>query len=379
MKKKIFAMIFAFVLVFSSAIFLSAENTYAKDEKTFVLKKEDGTVLGQYDEIRDGWDEKTILGMMKKTDSKGNYIIEVTGDYEFTENFRALISGLNITFTSKEGINATLTSGNNMPHFVLKDGNYTFKNIILEGKDGSNGGGIYTHDDNQSITITLDTGTVVKNCNYINNSNFYRPIVIRDNNSGNSKLIINDGVTIEGCVTNNRNAGCAISVRDKCKLIVNGGTFKNNDAQNAGFGGGAIFNEGEAETIINGGTFEGNKAAGYGGAIINYGKLTVNDGTFKDNVAKNGGAICSLSNNADLNIKGGIFENNKSTDTQGGAVVANNKVSIKDATFHGNVSVKGGAIFVRNSNDVSIKNNTFSKNSAELGGALFIDNVGGNC
>ena len=380
MKKKIFAIFFAFLLVFSSAIFLSAENTYAEGEKTFVLKKADGTELGQYDEIKDGWDETTILGMMKKNSGE-NYIIEVTKNYEFTGSSRAVISDLNITFTSKEGTSPVLTSGSGMPHFFLKDGNYTFKNIILEGKSGSNGGGIYTHDDNQGITITLDKGTVIRNCNYIDAPYFYRPIVIRDkfDNGNDSKLIINEGVIIEGCVSNSQNAGCAISVRDKCKLIVNGGTFNNNDAQNSRFGGGAIFNDEEAETIINGGIFEGNKAAGYGGAIINYGKLTVNAGTFKDNEASNGGAICSLADNNELIVNGGTFENNKITGKLGGAIVADNKVSIENANFVRNASVKGkgGAIFVRNSNNASIKNNTLNNNTAKFGGALFVNNVKG--
>lgn len=412
MKKKIFAIIFAFALVFSSAIFLSAENTYAEGEKTFVLKKADGTELGQYDEIKDGWDEKTILGMMKKTDPKGSYIIEVTNNYEFTGSSRAVISDLNITFTSKEGTSPILTSGNGMPHFFLKDGNYTFKNIILEGKSGSTGGSIYTHDDNQGITITLDSGTVIRNCNYIDAPYFYRPIVIRDkfDNGNDSKLIINEGVIIEGCVSNSQNAGCAISVRDKCKLIVNGGTFNNNDAQNSRFGGGAIFNDEEAETIINGGIFEGNKAAGYGGAIINYGKLTINAGTFKGNEAKNGGAISSIASNSELTVNGGSFENNKSTGKWGGAIVAKNKVSIKNATFDSNVSGNGGAIFAYDANGaaienctfknnnatnnktvkhggalfvnggkvVSIKNNIFNNNTAQDGGALFVSDVEGN-
>lgn len=350
-------------------------------EKTFVLKKSDGMVLGQYDDLKDGWDESTILGMMKKTDPNGSYIIEVTKDYEFEGGSRSVISGLNITFTSKEGTSPILTSGNGMPHFFLKDGNYTFKNIIMEGKSGSTGGGIYTHDDNQGITITLDSGTVIRNCNYVDAPYFYRPIVIRDkfDDGNDSKLIINEGVIIEGCISNNQNAGCAISVRDKCKLIVNGGTFKDNDAQNARFGGGVIFNDEEAETTINGGTFEGNKAAGYGGAIINYGKLTVNAGTFKGNEASNGGAICSLADNNELIVNGGTFENNKITGTLGGAIVADNKVSIENANFVGNASVtgKGGAIFVRNSNNASIKNNNFNKNTSKFGGALFVNNVEG--
>ena len=319
--------------------------------------------------------------MMKKTDPNASYIIEVTKDYEFEGASRSIISGLNVTFTSKEGTSPVLTSGNGMPHFFLKDGNYTFKNIILEGKSGSTGGGIYTHDDNQGITITLDKGTVIRNCNYIDAPYFYRPIVIRDkfDNGNDSKLIINEGVIIEGCVSNSQNAGCAISVRDKCKLIVNGGTFNNNDAQNSRFGGGAIFNDEEAETIINGGIFEGNKAAGYGGAIINYGKLTVNAGTFKDNEASNGGAICSLADNNELIVNGGTFENNKITGKLGGAIVADNKVSIENANFVRNASVKGkgGAIFVRNSNNASIKNNTLNNNTAKFGGALFVNNVKG--
>lgn len=379
MKKKIFAIFFAFLLVFSSAIFLSAENTYAEGEKTFVLKKADGTELGQYDGINDGWDETTILGMMKKTDPNASYIIEVTKNYEFPGSSRAVISDLNITFTSKEGTSPVLTSGSGTPHFFLKDGNYTFKNIILEGKSGSNGGGIYTHDDNQGITITLDKGTVIRNCNYIDAPYFYRTLVIRDDYDAqkDSTLIINDGVTIENNKLNSQNGGSPISVREGCKLIVNGGEFKNNEAQYNRIGGGVIFNEEGAETIINGGNFEGNKAAGYGGVVINYGKLTVNDGTFKANEASNGGAICSLADNNELIVNGGTFENNKITGTLGGAIVADNKVSIENAGFSENTSVKGGAIFVRNSDNASIKNNTFNNNAAKFGGALFVNNIEG--
>ena len=414
MKKKIFAIIFAFLLVFSSAMFLSAENTYAEGEKTFVLKKADGTELGQYDGINDGWDETTILGMMKKTDPNASYIIEVTKNYEFPGSSRAVISDLNITFTSKEGTSPVLTSGSGTPHFFLKDGNYTFKNIILEGKSGSNGGGIYTHDDNQGITITLDSGTVIRNCNYIDAPYFYRTLVIRDDydDQKDSTLIINDGVTIENNKLNSQNGGSPISVREGCKLIVNGGEFKNNEAQYNRIGGGVIFNEEGAETIINGGNFEGNKAAGYGGVVINYGKLTVNDGTFKGNEAKNGGAISSIANNSELelNINGGTFENNKSTGKWGGAIVAKNKVNVKNATFDANVSGNGGAIFAYDANgaaienctfknnsatnentvkhggalfvnggkDVSIKNNIFNNNTAQGGGALFVSDVEGN-
>ena len=410
MKKRLFLFL-ALAMIFSCACIMGGQKVYADGEKTFVLKKANGTVLGQYDEIKDGWDESTILGKMKKTDPNVSYIIEVTKDYEFTGSSRAVISDLNITFTSKEGTSPVLTSGNGMPHFFLKDGNYTFKNIILEGKSGSTGGGIYTHDDNQGITITLDSGTVIRNCNYIGAPYFYRTLVIRDDydDGKDSTLIINDGVTIENNKLNSQNGGSPISVREGCKLVVNGGEFKNNEAQYNRTGGGVIFNDEGAETIINGGTFEGNKAAGYGGAIINYGKLTVNAGTFKGNEASNGGAISSIKGSPDLIVNGGTFENNKSTDKWGGAIVAKNKVSVKNATFDSNVSGNGGAIFAYDANgavfenctfknnsaanentvehggalfvngakDASIKNNAFIKNTAQDGGALFVNNVEG--
>ena len=411
MKKKLFAMILCLVMILSSVSILS-EVSFA-EEKTFVLKKADGTELGQYDEIKGGWDESTILGMMRKTDPNGSYIIEVTKDYEFVGGSRPVIGGLNITFTSKEGTSPVLTSGNGTPHFFLANGNYTFKNIILEGKSGSLGGGINTHDDNQGITITLDSGTVIRNCNYIDAPYIDRPIVIRDrytDDGNDSMLIINEGVTIEGCKTNSSYPGCAISVYNKCKLIVNGGTFKNNDSQIASYGGSVIFNDDEAETIINSGTFEGNKAKGNGGAIVNYGKLTINGGTFKDNVGLSGGAISSMTYNCELYINGGTFEDNKSIDKWGGAIVAKNKVVVKNAIFENNYSGNGGAIFayeannsiferctfksngvdneksvkqggalfVNGANNALIKNNTFTKNTAQDGGALFINNVEGN-
>lgn len=412
MKKKLFAILLCLAILLSTAASLN-EVSFAQEEKTFILKKADGTVLGQYDEIKDGWDENTILGMMKKTDINGSYIIEVTKDYEFESGSRPVIGRLNITFTSKEGTSPVLTSGNGTPHFFLANGNYTFKNIILEGKSGSTGGGIHTHNDNQCITITLDEGTVIRNCNYIGAPYVDRSIVIRDiytDDGKDSKLIINDGVTIEGCKTNSSYPGCAISVYNKCKLIVNGGTFKNNYSQISSYGGSVIFNDDEAETIINGGTFEGNKAKGNGGAVVNYGKLTINGGTFKDNAGLSGGAISSMSNDADLIITGGTFANNKSTDKWGGAIVAKNKVSVKNAIFENNYSGNGGAIFAYDANNsvfesctfknngvdneksvkqggalfvngakaVSIKNNTFTKNTAQDGGALFINNVEGN-
>ena len=379
MRKRLFLFL-AVAMIFSCACIVGGQKVYAEGDKTFVLKKANGTELGQYDKIEGGWDESTILGMMRKTDPNGSYIIEVTKDYEFEGTSRAVISGLNITFTSKDGTSPVLTSGNGMPHFFLMNGNYTFKNIILEGKSGSTGGGIYTHDDNEGITITLDKGTVIRNCNYIDAPYYYRTLVIRDkytNDGKDSTLIINDGVTIEKNKLNSQNGGSPISVRENCKLIVNGGEFKNNEAQYNRIGGGVIFNEEGAETIINGGNFEGNKAAGYGGVVINYGKLTVNAGTFKGNEASNGGAISSLADNNELIVNGGTFENNKGSNTLGGAIVADNKVSIENASFVGNTSVKGGAIFVRNGKDASIKNNTFSKNTAKFGGALFVNNIEG--
>lgn len=441
MKKKIFAIIFAFALVFSSAIFLSAENTYA-EAKTFTVTKREANnpnateePVGEYDTLHDA------MGACEQGDLANEYIVTLNKDYTVPEDEGVWDrQDVNILLKSAQGNTYTLKRlGTRLIFYVSSNCKMKTENIILDGnKDGEltflsvNG------------ELTLDKGTVVQN--FIDVPSADGPAIYM---TGNSTLNIEDGVTIQnnagssmGGVIGDNSKDTTINIKggtftgNSCaryggvitsygtinisggifnnnsskeggviasygKLNITGGTFENNNAtsnggvirlgqkatatikgasfnKNEARSGGAIYNSNEL-TINEGVVFSENTSREYGGAIINYGKLTVNDVTFKGNEAKNGGAISSTSDYGELTIAGGTFENNRSTDKWGGAIVAKNKVSVKNATFDGNVSGNGGAIFAYDANDAAFENCTFKNNSAtnentvKHGGALFVN------
>lgn len=426
MKKKIFAIIFAFALVFSSAIFLSAENTYA-EAKTFTVTKREANnsnateePVGEYDTLFDA------IGACKQQDLSNEYIVTMNKDYEVPENEGMNDrSHVNILFRSAPGQKYTLKrNGTRICFYVSSNCNMRVENVIL---DGNNDGELTSISDNGELT--LGNGTVVQNFIDVPSAdgpaiymigkstlNIEDGVTLRNNTGKNIGGVIGDNskdttinikggtftgnscaryggviasygtINISGGVFNNNSSKEGGVIASYGKLNITGVVFENNKAKTNGGAirlgqkaiasiTGASFNKNEAkfggaiynsnELIINNGViFSENKSNDNGGAIINYGKLTVNDGTFKGNEAKNGGAISSTSDYGKLTIAGGTFENNKSTGTWGGAIVAKNEVSVKNATFDGNVSGNGGAIFAYDANDAAIVNCTFKNNSA---------------
>ena len=426
MKKKIFAIIFAFALVFSSAIFLSAENTYA-EAKTFTVTKREANnpnatevSIGEYDTLM------AAIGACKQEDLSNEYIVTMNKDYDVPAdegvNDR---SHVNILFRSAAGQKYTLRRiGPRLCFYVSKNCDMRVENVIL---DGNNDGELAFISENGELT--LGEGTVLQN--FMDTSSHDGPAI---NMSGSSTLNIEDAVIVQnntgkrigGVICGNSkdttiNINGGTFTENSCekrggvigsygtlnisggtfndnsskeggviasygKLNITGGVFENNSAtsnggairlgqkaianitgasfnKNEANSGGAIYNSNEL-TINEGVVFSENKSNDNGGAVINYGKLTVNDGTFKGNEAKNGGAISSIASNSELTVNGGSFENNKSTGKWGGAIVAKNKVSVKNATFDANVSGNGGAIFAYDANDAAIVNCTFKNNSA---------------
>ena len=441
MKKKIFAIIFAFALVFSSAIFLSAENTYA-EAKTFTVTKREANnpnateePVGKYDTLHDA------MGACEQGDLANEYIVTLNKDYTVPED-EGVWSRQDVNILLRSAQDSTYTIkrlGTRLIFYVSNNCKMKTENIIL---DGNNDGELTFLSENGELT--LDKGTVVQN--FIDVPSYDGPAIYM---TGNSTLNIEDGVTIQnnagssmGGVIGDNSKDTTINIKggtftgNSCaryggvitsygtinisggifnnnsskeggviasygKLNITGGTFENNNAtsnggvirlgqkatatikgasfnKNEARSGGAIYNSNEL-TINEGVVFSENTSREYGGAIINYGKLTVNDVTFKGNEAKNGGAISSTSDYGELTIAGGTFENNRSTDKWGGAIVAKNKVSVKNATFDGNVSGNGGAIFAYDADNAAIENCTFKNNSAtnnktvKHGGALFVN------
>ena len=154
------------------------------------------------------------------------------------------------------------------------------------------------------------------------------------------------------------------------ELNISDSAFSHNSSSDLYAEGGAIFNWGEL-SIVNS-TFSGNSADADGGAIANGttykrgGELSIVSSAFSHNSARwNGGAINNL---GELSITSSTFSNNLADD-DGGAIYNEEELSIVNSTFSGNSADKGGAIY--NEEELSIVNSTFSGNKAGLGGAIF--------
>ncbi|QVL34161.1 DUF4214 domain-containing protein [Telmatocola sphagniphila] len=107
-----------------------------------------------------------------------------------------------------------------------------------------------------------------------------------------------------------------------------------------------------------------------GGAINNFGTLTVNDSTFTGNSSGIGGAIYNIGN---LTVADSTFNSNQALQGPGGAIYSNyGTVSISNSTFVSNTATNtstggslssGGAIY-SNDTTTSIVNSTITENSA---------------
>ena len=106
-----------------------------------------------------------------------------------------------------------------------------------------------------------------------------------------------------------------------------------------------------------------------GGAIRNYGNLTIKDSILNNNKADKGGAIY---NDGNLTIKDSILNNNDAN--HGGAIYNDDTLTIINTTLNqNNAGFYGGAIF-NYDGTINISDTTFNKNIVELynGGAIYI-------
>jgi predicted outer membrane repeat protein len=127
---------------------------------------------------------------------------------------------------------------------------------------------------------------------------------------------------------------------------------------------------------LNGLTLTGGKAAGWGGAILDEGALTVSNCTLSGNSASfAGGAIAKRMGNVTLTVSFCTFSDN-SAGEYGGAICddsggAGDTLRIAESTFSGNsASWAGGAIYC--APRLLVSGCTFSGNSASaFGGAIY--------
>ena len=110
----------------------------------------------------------------------------------------------------------------------------------------------------------------------------------------------------------------------------------------------------------------------YGGAINNWGELTITKSTLKENTAhRDGGAI---NNNGELPITKSTLNNNTTQEGNGGAIHnQQGEITITKSTLNNNTAHRGGGA-ITNWSHLTITESTLTENTASNGGAICINN-----
>ena len=284
-------------------------------------------------------------------------------------------TGINVTISNLLLVNGTkgtvgLTDGDVSGGAILNNGflnvyNSTFSGNTVIGNENSCGGAI-SNIGNLNVT----------NCIFTNNT------VIGEEGSTGGGAIFNTGNMTINYSNFTKNTVGSVESNDPIPIqptyggaILNSGgrvtithsNFEDNNLPYFGDRGGAIFNYGFMSILDS--SFMGNDAY-IGGAVDNdYGTLTVNGSSFTNNIAIDEGIGAAINNYATLNITKSSFTGNQAGE---GTVYNSNILNITYCTFTNNIGVGtsyGGAIeSFKGSSTVS--NSTFTNNSANEGGAI---------
>jgi CSLREA domain-containing protein len=215
--------------------------------------------------------------------------------------------------------------------------------------------------------LTIDKDLVIVNKNLISTitisgSDTTRLFYVNYNKSLTLRnLILVDGLgSSSGGAVYNDTGNVTI---EKCQ-------FESNNTTAAGSGG-ALYNDNDGAMDVHRSTFTNNTGK-RGGAIWNYGSLTVTDSTFENNSAEErGGGIYNNLNADGLTIENSTFTGNTTTDYGGGAIYneAQAQATITNSTFYGNsAGGSGGGIYSYSLTYNVITNSTFFDNGGSISG-----------
>jgi hypothetical protein len=208
------------------------------------------------------------------------------------------------------------------------------------------------------------------------------------------------GLTVQNVTINGGTAGISIDGDDNNQLFVIGGQNGNNGdtisnlimggGLAAGTNGGAIVVGSGSSLTLSGDSLMGNSAAalsgvgGDGGAIANYGNLTVNNCVFGTNQAdRNVGSGGAIYNTGQLTISNSNFQSN-TCGADGGGIDTNNNINLTSDTLMGNSGYLGGAIWAGASTPgtttltvtgCTLNGNTASTTKNGAGGAIWTSDV----
>ena len=330
--------------------------------KTFTVTKypiagsSNETLVGEYDTFYDA------IGACKQEDLSNQYVVTMNKDYTIPETESSWgKSSVNILLKSKKGHRYTLKRiGKRDIMTVYSKCTFRIENVVLDGNKDGQAFMVAGGSDSLGAELILGKGTVIQNFKDIDNylgTTFYLA-------EGNSILTIEVGAILQNNTA--KESGGVIQGRKNTIINIKGGTFINNSSKS---GGGAIFTSGKLN--ITGGTFDSNQGK-YGGAlwIGSESTATVENATFRNNKANisNGGAIWSSN---EFKVKNSIFEMNHSP-KWGAAIVGQKGMTIENSTFKNNVAPIGGALAIYPSTKITVKDSSFTGNSATSAGAIYI-------
>lgn len=178
-------------------------------------------------------------------------------------------------------------------------------------------------------------------------------------------------LTIDNIILDGNKDGECLFISNNGKVTIGEKATIQNFADSPAFDGPAIFITGGTLTIEDGALLQNNTANQAGGVIQAYNgtKVNINGGVFRNNASNksDGGAIAAY---GELNITGGSFDSNSAKKTGGAIIVgANGSGSIEKATFKANKASTGGAIYALR--PLTIADSSFEGNQATWGGAVF--------
>jgi trimeric autotransporter adhesin len=287
---------------------------------------------------------KSQTNSIKSSNSLSSKNIQSLPDPQIYRNGVAVARGKHNAGYSYSTIAAAITDSKDGDTIMLENGKTFYEHGFIITKnldfkvfnngyitiDGQNRGGIFTI--NPGIHVNL------QNIKFINGK------------STNGAAILNYGI-----------------------LIITGCSFKNNYATITGGAnnGGAIYNKPDGFINVDDSSFTSNHAKSNGGAIFNYGHLSVRGCVFSDNTAsKDGGAIYNNMINH-LFVTDSTF--NYNTALYGGAIYNSKEgpLDVNGCSFNGNkAGLDGGAIHNFDGGSLTVKSSNFTSNSAYGGAAI---------
>lgn len=209
----------------------------------------------------------------------------------------------------------------------------------------------------EGIQLDVDGITIDGNGHTIDAQGFTRIFRVNCKNIVLKNLTFKKGVAMSAAAIYNNESGT---------LEIENCIFENNVTTQ--LHGGAIVNDGKIS--LNNCNFKYNFAQRGGGAINNYCKLNINETTFIGNRAlKDGGAINNQPD-GQVVINNGVFSENI-TEMLGGSIVNWGEVTLHNTKFSkNNAKEQGGAINNQTTGKISITDCIFNENSATIGGSM---------